>query len=117
MRFTPLALAAAAAHSVLAAPPREPRPLPGTRGFGCGAPEPHDEHIKISQKFAAEEAAFAASGNISIQAVTTVETYFHVVAASKSVSGGYITVCYLRKPLSNALKSLTYSRTPCLAPS
>jgi hypothetical protein len=86
MRFTPFALAAAA-HSALAIPSK-----PSGRGFGCGAPEPDAEHIKISQKFAAEEAAVAAAGNFAIQAVTNVDVYFHVVASSTSLSGGYVTV-------------------------
>jgi hypothetical protein len=93
MRFT-LAFAAAAAHSALAIPAK-----PSGRGFGCGAPEPDAEHIKISQKFAQQEAAFAASGNFSIQAVTTVDTYFHVVASSTSLSGGYLTVSQPHFPL------------------
>ncbi|GAB1315232.1 Extracellular metalloprotease [Madurella fahalii] len=84
MRFTPLALAAVAAQSVFAAP----RQL---RDFGCAAPEPDAEHIKISQGFAAQEAAAAASGNFSIQTTTTIETYFHVVAASDTLEGGYLT--------------------------
>ncbi|KAK4034306.1 metalloprotease [Parachaetomium inaequale] len=99
MRFTPFALAAAAASGALAAPQREVRPA--GRGFGCGAPEPDAEHIKISQQFAAQEAQarVAASGNFTIQAVTTVDTYFHVVAASTSVSGGYITDTMLNNQL------------------
>ncbi|KAK4121223.1 metalloprotease [Parathielavia appendiculata] len=96
MRFT-FAFTALAAHSALAVPAK-----PSGRGFGCGAPEPDAEHIKISQKFAEKEAAFAASGNFSIQAVTTVDTYFHVVASSTSLSGGYLTDAMLTAQL-NAL--------------
>ena len=92
MRFTPIALAAAAAQGALA------RPSNPAKAFTCGAPEPDAEHIKISQKFAIQEAqAFAIaaeSGNFTTQAVTTVDTYFHVVASSTSLSGGYVTVSH-----------------------
>jgi hypothetical protein len=80
MRFTPFALAVAAAQGAMAAPSRETKPI--SRGFGCGAPEPDAEHIRISQKFAAEEAQFRAAGNFSIQATVNVDAYFHVVYAS-----------------------------------
>ncbi|KAK4151148.1 metalloprotease [Chaetomidium leptoderma] len=92
MRFTPFALAAIAAHSAIAAPS-------GPSERSCGAPEPSAEHIKASQQFAVQEAKFLASGNFSMQAVTTVETYFHVVASSTSVSGGYITDAMLNAQL------------------
>ena len=90
MLFTRLAFAVAAAHGALAAP------SPPSRGFGCGAPEPDVEHIQASHQFAAQEAAFAAEAaanrSMMIQAITNVDTYFHVVATSTSVSGGYLTV-------------------------
>lgn len=82
MRFTPFALALAAAQGAIAAPSRETKPI--SRGFGCGAPEPDAEHIRISQKFAAQEASLRASGNFSIQATVTVDAYFHVVHRSSS---------------------------------
>jgi len=97
MRFTPFALAAAAIHGVAAAPSRETRPA--ERGFACGAPEPDAEHIKISQQFAAQEAALLASGNLTVKATTTVDVYFHVVAKSTSLSGGYVTVRTALLPL------------------
>lgn len=100
MRFTPFALAVAA-HGALAIPSK-----PSGRGFGCGAPEPHAEHIKISQKFAQQEAEFAASGNFSIQAVTNVDVYFHVVASSTALSGGYVTVS-TSTPFSDMTQQLT----------
>jgi len=102
MRFTPFALAAAAVQGALAAPSRETRP--SERAFACGAPEPAAEHIKISQKFAAKEAEFVASGNFTTQAVTTVDVYFHVVASSTSLSGGYVTDAQLNAQL-NTLNS------------
>ncbi|KAK4235206.1 metalloprotease MEP1-like protein [Achaetomium macrosporum] len=95
MRFTPFALAAAAAHNAFAAPSLRPAERP----FSCGAPEPDAEHIKISQKFAAQEAAALAAGNFSIQAVTTVDVYFHVVASSTSLSDGYVTDAMLQAQL------------------
>ncbi len=87
MRFTPLALAVTAASGALAIPSK-----PSGRGFQCGAPEPHAEHVRISNKFAAEEAQRAAAGDFAIQAVTTVDVYFHVVASSTALSDGYVTV-------------------------
>ncbi|KAL2152737.1 hypothetical protein VTH82DRAFT_5922 [Thermothelomyces myriococcoides] len=90
MRFTPIALAAAAVHGVVAAPQREVRPAPGEQVFSCGAPEPDAEHIKISQQFAAQEAELLASGNLTTQATINVDLYFHVVATSTDLSGGYI---------------------------
>lgn len=104
MRFTPLALAAIAVQSVSAAP----RQL---RGFGCAAPEPDAEHIKISQGFAAQEAAAAAAAaaarnfrNFSNQSTTIIETYFHVVAESTSLEGGYL-------PVGASPHSLRYSHS------
>ncbi|KAL2158250.1 hypothetical protein VTH06DRAFT_4570 [Thermothelomyces fergusii] len=90
MRFTPIALAAAAVHGVVAAPQRETRPAPSSGTFACGAPEPDAEHIRISQQFAAQEAELLASGNLTTQATISVDVYFHVVARSTSLSGGYI---------------------------
>ena len=82
MRFTPFALALAAAQGTLAAPSRETKPI--GRCFGCGSPEPDAEHIRVSQQFAAQEASLRATGNFSIQATVTVDTYFHVVYGSSS---------------------------------
>lgn len=97
MRFTSFALAAAVAHGALAAPPRESRPA--EQPFACGAPEPSAEHIQISQEFAAQEAAARSAGNFTTRAVTTVDVYFHVVAASTALSDGYVTVStYLTNP-------------------
>lgn len=61
--------------------------------FGCGTSEPSADHVKISQKFAAQEKEFAASGGLSIMATISVDVYFHVVASSTTVANGYITVC------------------------
>ena len=70
------------------------------RPFSCGTHEPSPEHVKISQKFAQQEAEFAASGNFSILATINVDVYFHVVASSTSLSGGYVTVSYRTFPYS-----------------
>ncbi|KAL2130453.1 hypothetical protein VTI74DRAFT_6382 [Chaetomium olivicolor] len=98
MRLTSLALVAIAAQGAFA------RPKPVERGFKCGAPEPDEEHIKISQGFAAKEAHVFAAGNFTAQAVTTVDVYFHVVASSTSISGGYLTDAMLNAQL-DALNS------------
>jgi len=84
MHFSSLVLQSIFATAISAA--ATPRP------FGCGAPEPSQEHVKISQKFAAQEKEFAASGNLSIAATINVDVYFHVVASSTAVSDGYVTV-------------------------
>ncbi|KAH8910356.1 zincin [Coniochaeta sp. PMI_546] len=68
--------------------------------FGCGTPEPSQEHVRISQKFAAQEKEFAASGNLSIAATINVDVYFHVVASSTAVSDGYVTDKMLSDQLS-----------------
>ncbi|KAK0672412.1 hypothetical protein QBC41DRAFT_217106 [Cercophora samala] len=92
MRFS-LALAAAGlAQTAFAAP--QP-----SRGFGCGAPEPSEELLQISQQFAVEEAQALAdsyrSGNLTARDVSaqafSVKVYIHVVAASTALSGGYLT--------------------------
>ena len=90
MYFSSLVLQSIFAAAISAA--ATPRP------FGCGAPEPSQEHVKISQKFAAQEKEFAASGNLSIAATINVDVYFHVVASSTAVSDGYVTVNFTPPP-------------------
>jgi len=88
MRFAPFALFAAAAHVCFAVPPG-----PSKRASRCGTPAPGVEHVKISQGFAAQEsAAFATHGNLTTRATIVVDLHFHVVAASKSVNDGYVSV-------------------------
>lgn len=62
----------------------------------CGFKEPSAEDIAIAQTFAAQEAESLAAANetMSIQATTTVNVYFHVIATSQSASGGYISVSH-----------------------
>ena len=58
----------------------------------CGAPKPSAEHLKMSAQLAQIEQAARLSGEVSTQAVISVDTYFHVVATSTSASDGYLTV-------------------------
>ncbi len=84
MHIKSLLLPAVFAVTILAA--ATPKP------FGCGTPEPSQDHVRISQEFAAQEKEFAASGNLTIAATINVDVYFHVVASSTAVSDGYVTV-------------------------
>lgn len=93
MRFTGFLLAAAA-HGALAAPQGPSEPV-----FSCGTPKPSAEHRKMMEKFATDEAAFAASGNITARQVITVDTYFHVVASRNSVLSGLLSVRIPAGPL------------------
>lgn len=62
----------------------------------CGTKEPTEEQILIAQNFQLQEEAARIEGNVSIQATIAVKVYFHVLATSTSVSGGYLTVCLFR---------------------
>lgn len=64
--------------------------------FGCGAPEPSDEHMAISQKFAAQEASARESG-VSASAAITVPTWFHVVTDTQAEADA-VTVSFLSSP-------------------
>ncbi|KAK4186189.1 hypothetical protein QBC35DRAFT_281396 [Podospora australis] len=108
MRFT-LATVAAMAGAAIAAPQGDVTP----GRFSCGAPEPSAEHIKVSHDFALQEAEAvvnsfknldARDGNVTAQAITYVDTYFHVVASSTSLSGGYLSDSALTAQL-NALNA------------
>jgi hypothetical protein len=59
--------------------------LMGSRAtrFGCGAPEPSDEHKAISQKFAAQESE-ARQGGASVKAAISVPTWIHVVTETQA---------------------------------
>ncbi|KAM5349397.1 hypothetical protein ACJ41O_005902 [Fusarium nematophilum] len=59
--------------------------------FGCATEEPSAEHIGMSKVLAAQEARAAESGNLTARATINVGVYFHVVASSQTVSGGYLT--------------------------
>ncbi|KAH8672373.1 metalloprotease [Ilyonectria robusta] len=65
------------------------RATPGR--FGCGTAEPSAEHIGMSKVLAAQEAKAADSGDLAARATINVGVYFHVVARSQTVAGGYLT--------------------------
>lgn len=96
MQIKSLLLAAAAAPAALGAAVNAVKP------FNCGTDAPSRQHIQMTKELADKEAAFAAAGGISAQATINVNVYFHVVAASTSLSDGYVTVClshpFPRKP-------------------
>jgi hypothetical protein len=60
---------------------------PSSEIFGCGT-KTTPEILEVSRQFAAEEAS--GNGNFSIDATIEVDLYFHVVASSTSLSGGYV---------------------------
>ncbi|TPX08811.1 uncharacterized protein E0L32_009751 [Thyridium curvatum] len=59
--------------------------------FGCGTADPDSEHIGMSKVLAAQEARRGGSGNLTERATINVGVYFHVVAQSQTVAGGYLT--------------------------
>lgn len=70
--------------------------------FGCGTADPDSEHIGMSKVLAAQEARRGGSGNLTERATINVGVYFHVVAQSQTVAGGYLTVgtnCNRRMPI------------------
>ncbi|KAI2613426.1 Metalloprotease [Hypoxylon sp. NC1633] len=88
MLFKTAAAAALLASSAAAYVfPREP--LNTTRL--CGTPEPTEKQIAASQAFLAKEQELRAKGEGRALASFTVNTYFHVVAASRSAADGYLT--------------------------
>ncbi|KAK0629527.1 hypothetical protein B0T17DRAFT_589272 [Bombardia bombarda] len=91
MLFQTLAMAGLMAQSAFAAATAKP--------FACGTKEPTAEHKAIHKALAVKEAEFAASGNFSAQATINVDVYFHVVAASTSLSDGYVTDTMLTNQL------------------
>lgn len=58
----------------------------------CGAPSPTEEQIEVAKEFAVEEEAVRIAGNSTRRAAINVNVYFHVLASSSSVSGGYLSV-------------------------
>ncbi|KAI5857427.1 Metalloprotease [Durotheca rogersii] len=57
----------------------------------CGTPEPTEEQIAASNALLAEERLARVNGQFHALQAFTVNTYFHVVAASTSLSDGYLT--------------------------
>jgi len=90
MRFFSLATAVMAIPAVFAGPVK-PEVRPGANGFSCGTRDPTPEQLLATQEIAALEV----SGNSTLEArqSVNVDVYFHVVASSNSLSGGYLTVC------------------------
>ncbi|KAH7156602.1 extracellular metalloprotease [Dactylonectria macrodidyma] len=66
----------------------------------CGAPEPSEEQDEISAEFMHREAA-ARKAQITTRQASSIQVkvYWHVLATSSSVSGGYLTQATLTKQL------------------
>lgn len=58
--------------------------------FGCGTAEPSVEHQAISSVLAIQEANLFGTSQLAARQSIVIDTYFHVVAASTSLSDGYI---------------------------
>lgn len=59
----------------------------------CGAPEPTEAQLAKAKSFLAQEQAARLAGNFTSAAATIeVNVYFHVVAASSTTAGGYLSV-------------------------
>ncbi|OAA66136.1 metalloprotease 1 [Cordyceps fumosorosea ARSEF 2679] len=56
----------------------------------CGTAPPTEEFLQAHKEAAAEEAAAAASGDVVKRDVFYVNTYVHIIAASESLSDGYV---------------------------
>ncbi|KKY18974.1 putative metalloprotease 1 precursor [Diplodia seriata] len=66
----------------------------------CAAPEPSEELLEVSRDMGLREAAAREAGISARQSGSiTVDTWFHVVAASNSVANGYITDAMLADQL------------------
>ncbi|KAK3352121.1 hypothetical protein B0H65DRAFT_144868 [Neurospora tetraspora] len=94
MQIKSLLLAAAAAPAALGAAVNTIKP------FNCGTDSPSRQHIQMTKELAEKEAAFAAAGGMSAQATINVNVYFHVVAASTSLSDGYVTSTMINNQVS-----------------
>ncbi|KAK3377624.1 hypothetical protein B0H63DRAFT_451492 [Podospora didyma] len=89
----PLAFAAMLAQSAFGAVIEDRAPA-----FGCGTREPTTAELRLSQLIASQEEALV--GNVTKRATINIDTYFHVVASSTSLSGGYLTSTMLNNQLS-----------------
>ncbi|KAI5461898.1 extracellular metalloprotease [Mariannaea sp. PMI_226] len=65
----------------------------------CGTPSPTEEQNEVAKSFMVKESRFRASGNSSRAAPITIKVYWHVLATSNSVSGGYLTQSTLNSQL------------------
>ncbi|KAI1108550.1 metalloprotease [Nemania sp. NC0429] len=66
----------------------------------CGTPDPTPQQFAESQAMLAKERLALSKGESRALAGFTVNTYFHVVASSNSLSGGYLTQTMLTNQLS-----------------
>ncbi|CAG8950874.1 hypothetical protein HYFRA_00003091 [Hymenoscyphus fraxineus] len=64
----------------------------------CGTSEPTEEQFNVSLKMAEKEEMARAAGNVTADAIS-VRVYFHVLASSRSVSGGYLTQATINQQL------------------
>lgn len=73
----------------------------GGAPMSCLTPKPNTEQKAIHKQFAVAEASALASASSSItaRATTYINTYIHVVSASKSSSDGYLSVCIIFVPV------------------
>lgn len=65
----------------------------------CGTPEPTDNQTEVASTFMVLENDAAESGNLTRRAAININVYWHVIATSTSVSGGYLTQSTLDRQL------------------
>ncbi|KAK1574777.1 extracellular metalloprotease [Colletotrichum navitas] len=65
----------------------------------CGTPSPTEEQTEVAQRLQFNEENARVAGNATRLAPITVNVYWHVIATSSSVSGGYLSQATLDKQL------------------
>ncbi|KAK6216928.1 metalloprotease [Colletotrichum tabaci] len=65
----------------------------------CGTPHPTEEEVEFAQRLQLKEENARVEGNATRLAPITVNVYWHVLATSNSVSGGYLTQATLNAQL------------------
>ncbi|KDN67418.1 putative metalloprotease [Colletotrichum sublineola] len=65
----------------------------------CGTPSPTEEQTEVAQRLQFQEENARVAGNATRLAPITVNVYWHVIASSNSVSGGYLSQATLDKQL------------------
>ncbi|KAK7424069.1 hypothetical protein QQX98_000679 [Neonectria punicea] len=65
----------------------------------CGTPSPTEEQNEVAEAFMLRESSARALGNTSRAAPISINVYWHVLATSNSVSGGYLTQATLDSQL------------------
>ena len=89
MQFKALVLSAIAATGVIGQLHRE-----------CGTAAPTEEQFAIAEGFMAQEEEMRIAGNETYKRATiAVKVYFHVLASSTAVSGGYLSVSFASYPM------------------